>query len=317
MLAALKTALIVVALSLVLPGLSAHCQPTGTRAKVSSDSAKKASSDSPQEIELRSVLITLEQAIASKNAEKIGALFAEDTVFIDQSGDQINGRTALQDRFAQLLKGEAVSVLGLHPERTSFPASNVGLVVGVVSRRHEQDDLPMTRFSMVVVKRGGAWLINELTETVMQTAQTESRLRDLSWLIGDWRVDKTDASAQMNVEWAPGKKFIISKTILNKKGTEPQIDSQVIGWDPQGNRIVSWHFDSNGGFGSGTWTRKPAENQWTVAVDGVGADGSNTSASNVFAQKSADEFVWQSIHRSLDGVAVTDTECLTVRRVTH
>ncbi len=311
-----KAALIVVALGLVLPGLGAHCQTTGKAAKAASKSLKENSpADNQQEIEIRDVLIALEQAINSKNAEKVGVLFAEDSTFIDHAGDETSGRAALQDRFAQLFKGEAVRVLGLHPEKTSFPASNVALVVGVVSRKHDQEDLPATRFSMLMVKHGSHWLINELTETIMQKAQTESHLRDLSWLIGDWQVDKPNASARMNVEWAPGKKFIVSKCILNKNGNDPQTDSQVIGWDPQNNNMVSWHFDSNGGFGSGTWTKRPGENQWTVNVVGVGADGSNTRASNVFTLKTTDEFIWQSTHRSLDGVAVNDTDALEVQRV--
>jgi len=310
-----KAALMVVALGLVLPGLSAHCQTMGKGAKAASESLKKDPPESQQEIEIRDVLIALEKAGGSKDAEKAGSLFAEDTLFIDQSGDETSGRAALRDRFTQLYKNAPLPLRGLHPEKTSFPAPNVALVVGVVSRKYDQDDLPATRFSMLLVKQGGRWLISQVTETVMQSAQTESHLHELSWLIGDWQVDKTDASARMNVEWAPGKKFIICKCILNKNGKDPQIDNQVIGWDPQNNNIVSWHFDSNGGFGSGTWAKRPGENQWTVNVAGVGADGSNTRASNVFTQKSGDAFVWQSIHRSLDGVAVTDTEALTVQRV--
>lgn len=136
----------------------------------------------------------------------------------------------------------------------------------------------------------------------------------MEWLIGQWSTGKSDSSIQLNVEWAPGKKFITSKCILNKVGETPQIDTQVMGWDPQHNSIVSWHFDSNGGYGHGIWSKQSKDNTWTVDVAGVGADGSNTTASNTFSVKTPDEFIWQSVRRSLDGIAIADTEAITVHR---
>lgn len=271
-------------------------------------------SQEQKEIAVRDVLIALEKAFSSKG-EAAGKLFAENALHIDQAGDEIRGRAALQARFDERLK-TSTAAIGIHPESITFPAENVALVVGEVSRKQEEKYLPTTRFSMVMIKTNGAWLINQVTETAMQAAQMESQLQQLDWLIGDWSTGKSDSSADMKVEWSPqGKKFITSKYTLNKSGTSPQVDSHVIGWDPQRRCIVSWHFDSNGGFGTGIWTKQPNENTWTVDIKGVGGDGSNITANNTFSQKSADEFVWQATHRSLDGVSVADTDPLTVRRV--
>ena len=38
--------------------------------------------------------------------------------------------------------------------------------------------------------------------------------------------------------------------------------TQVIGWDPAAGTIRSWMFDSDGGFGEGTWSKK--DNSWIV-----------------------------------------------------
>lgn len=267
-----------------------------------------------QEIAVRNVLIALEKAFSSRG-EGAGMLFAENALHIDQAGDEIRGRAALQARFDEHLK-TSTAAIGIHPESITFPAANVALVVGEVSRKQEEKLLPTTRFSMVMVKANGSWLINQVTETAMQAAQMESQLQQLDWLIGSWSTNKSDSTAELKVEWSPqGKKFITSKYSLTKSGKTPQVDSHVIGWDPQRRCIVSWHFDSNGGFGTGIWSKQPNENTWIVDVTGVGGDGSNISASNTFSLKSADEFVWQSTHRSLDGVALTDTDPLTVRRI--
>ncbi|CAN5461372.1 hypothetical protein BH10CYA1_BH10CYA1_27780 [soil metagenome] len=274
----------------------------------------QSNSQEEQDIAVRNVLIALEKAFSSKG-EGAAMLFAENALHIDQAGDEIRGRTALQARFDEHLK-TSTATIGIHPESITFPALNVALIVGDVSRKQDEKLLPTTRFSMVMVKANGAWLINQVTETAMQAAQMESQLQQLDWLIGNWSTEESESSAQLKVEWSPqGKKFITSKYTLNKSGTTPQIDTHVIGWDPQRRCIVSWHFDSNGGFGTGIWSKQPNENTWTVDVSGVSGDGGTISANNIFSLKSPDQFVWQSTHRSLDGVAVADTDPITVHRI--
>jgi uncharacterized protein (TIGR02246 family) len=276
---------------------------------------KNRGSVAAQDDAVRNVLMNLEKAVGAKNVDAISALFADDVHFIDQAGDELQGQKAIRQRFDTLFKTGSVPVIGIHPQSITFPADNVALVIGEVSRKVNQDHLPASRFSMVLIKKPGGWIIQESTETVIQAAQTANHLHELNWLIGQWSVNNADASAEMNVEWAPGKKFIISKSIIKKTGKSQETDNQVIGWDPQHNTIISWHFDSNGGFGHGIWSRRPDERTWTVNVVGVGADGSNNNATNIFSLKAADEFSWQSIHRSLDGTPVVDTEPFTIHRV--
>jgi hypothetical protein len=309
MLKKLNVVLVIVAFSLCLPTVGACAAEPATKAAAKSDVAAK------QDDMVRGVLIALQNAIASRDVEKTAKLFAEDVIFIDESGEEVRGQKALAERFAELYKSGSLPVVGIHPQSMTFPADSVGLIVGEVSRKLENEHLPLTRFSMVVVKKGTGWVIQEVTETAMKSTQSLSHLQDLSWMIGQWSTEKDDSSAKLVVEWAPAKKFITSRYTLNKRGAEPQVDTQVIGWDPQHNSIVSWHFDANGGFGSGTWTKHPGESKWTVTVAGVSADGGSSVANNVFLLKTTDEFVWQSVNRSLDGVAVDDTPPITVHRV--
>lgn len=310
----LRRGLVMVTLGVSI-GLNLGLAPT--LPATAADSAKKstaATSAQPDDA-VRAVLMGLEAAISSKNIQNASNLFTEDIDFIDESGEEIRGLKALHERFEQRLNDPSAPEVGIHPTSITFPADNVALVIGEVSRKQGQADLPASRFSMVMVKKNNAWAINELHETAMQAAQTENHLQELNWLIGQWSVDRPDVSAQVTTEWAEGKKFLTSKHTVTKTGKQPQVDRQVIGWDPQHNTIISWHFDSNGSFGSGVWTKQPNENKWTVEVAGVGADGSNSTASNVVTVKSPDEVIWQSTHRSLDGTPVGDTEPITMHRV--
>lgn len=266
--------------------------------------------------DIRAALISLEDAFASKNLEKAIGQFAENAIFVDQAGEQTAGRLALQARLEPLFKqSSAIPLMGFQPESIRFPAPGVASVVGIVSRKQGTISLPTTRFTMLMVRQNDAWRISDITETAIQSSRAEDRLADLDWLIGEWRVDKKDVAAQMKVEWAPGRKFILAKTTITKPDKSEQVDTQVIGWDPRNNRIISWHFDSNGGYGTGVWSANAEQNKWNVDVSGTGADGSLTTATNVFTFKKSGEFSWQSVNRSLDDAPVPDTEALMVQRI--
>ena len=56
--------------------------------------------------------------------------------------------------------------------------------------------------------------------------------------------------------------------------------TQVIGWDPAAGTIRSWMFDSDGGFGEGTWSKK--DNSWIVKFNQVLPDGRKASATNIY-----------------------------------
>ncbi len=74
---------------------------------------------------------------------------------------------------------------------------------------------------------------------------------------------------------------------------------QLIGWDPAAKQIRSWVFDSDGGFGQGTWTRK--DNRWSNQQSGVLPDGRKSSSVNIFTYLDDDTFTLQSINRMVDG----------------
>jgi hypothetical protein len=74
---------------------------------------------------------------------------------------------------------------------------------------------------------------------------------------------------------------------------------QIIGWDPVKNQIRSWVFDSDGGFGEGTWVHK--DNRWIIQSTSTLADGGRASATNILTRIDDDTATWQSVNRSVDG----------------
>ncbi len=82
--------------------------------------------------------------------------------------------------------------------------------------------------------------------------------------------------------------------------------TQVIGWDPAAGTIRSWMFDSDGGFGEGTWSKKG--NSWIVKFSQVLPDGRKASATNIYTLIDANTFTWKSIGRKVDGEFLPNVE---------
>ncbi|MFI4874585.1 MAG: DUF4440 domain-containing protein, partial [Blastopirellula sp. JB062] len=87
---------------------------------------------------------------------------------------------------------------------------------------------------------------------------------------------------------------------------------QIIGWDPSVKQIRSWVFDSDGGFGEGTWSKKG--DSWQVQLNGVAPNGSKSSSVNVFTKIDEDAFSWQSVSRVSGGELLPNVDPIVVRR---
>ncbi len=125
-------------------------------------------------------------------------------------------------------------------------------------------------------------------------------MQELAWLVGDWVDDSPDADDAATVTWTKNKTFLTYT--FKVSGGNPGDDlegTQIIGWDPAAGTIRSWMFDSDGGFGEGTWSKHG--DTWVVKFNQVLADGRKASATNVYKMVDGNTFTWKSIGRKLDG----------------
>jgi ketosteroid isomerase-like protein len=251
-------------------------------------------------------------AVSTGDISKLTSLWSEDALLIDDRGDEVQGRAALQERFTGTLGQPGSSSVQLHPEKITFPATKIAAVVGSISRKFKNHSLPTARFSMLLEKNGNAWLVKQVTETPIVETSAFDHLKELEWLIGSWKIEDGNNKARLEIDWGSTRSFIIIKTIRNKDGVE-EVDTQVIGWDPRKKEIVSWHFGNHGGFGYGKWSR--LDESWEVQFVGVGHMGNATRATNIFTQKSPTEFKWQATEQSSDDVPIADGEAITVQKI--
>ncbi len=126
-------------------------------------------------------------------------------------------------------------------------------------------------------------------------------------------VRRKDQGLRIKFEWLADRNFIRNLYTVVKDGKSTLTGGQIIGWDPRLGKIVSWHFDAQGGFGHDVWTKEGAK--WVIHAKGTLRDGSDSDAVNFITQIDANRYTWQSVNRTLDGVQLPDVGPITIERM--
>lgn len=290
-----------------------------TRAGKLAAKPKKAeqSKSADEEAQVKQQLAALKQALAEGDAAKTASMWTEDGTYTSYQGEVFKGNKEILARFTDLMSQEGKPLVYFALEGVKKLAPGAALAEGIVHRMGVPSAFSAeTRFSIVFVKQGGNWLIKSASETPYTAPVSKtSPLSELSWLVGDWAAKGKVGSIMMKVDWAANKNFLICTYFTKQNDGTPIPESrQVIGWDPRSQSPISWHFDARGGFGFGQWNKRSA-NKWLVQASGVDTDGSETEATNVLSIDGKDSFSWQSIDRTINGEALSDTAALQVQRL--
>lgn len=302
-------------------GQKTTANPKATTAAVPA-AAKSAPSPAASETLLaqadeKAIRATADEFVKAFNAadvKAIGALWAPDAEYTDESGQSFQGRAAIEQVYADVFKQHLGAMMTVKIESIRLLGPDVALEKGV-ARVKSPGGLADTaaRYSVVHVKRNGKWTMVFDRDVPFVPASNEEYLKDLEWLIGDWRPQAKELPLRLHVEWMAQRNFIKTTYTVTKDGQSTLTGGQIIGWNPKLGRIVSWHFDAQGGFGEDVWTKDGSN--WVMEATGVLRDGSESTAVNVATPIDANSFTWESIKRTLDGVSLPDTPPVKIVRV--
>jgi|GEM_PF-4244759 len=176
----------------------------------------------------------------------------------------------------------------------------VAVVDGVTRISFSDDAAPQpgreagSRFSAVVVKHDGRWMIESVRETAAPTVvRPRHGLDELDWLVGSWEDVGEGVTASTQCFWSAGKAFLVRTHavtfdapaagravagdgsipgLLSPEAGKSREITEIIGWDPDRGQVRSWLFTSDGRFAEGFWTREG--DHWVVRLEGRGADES-------------------------------------------
>ncbi len=267
------------------------------------------------ETAIRNLTQSYQEAYNQQDAEKIASLWASDATYNNPvTGDFAEGREAIQKlfkgKFAQNSKRRMeVAIKGIE-----FPSANEAIENGIMRMTIPNEPVLQVAFKLDINKQDGKWLVNAIHEIQLQDAPSNfEHLQTLAWLVGKWEDSDDNVQILFDNEWDKYKNFLTQHFQMKIYGQDDIEGKQIIAWDSLNNRIRSWVFDSDGGFGEGTWEK--INKSWYATMHFTLSDGRTASSKNVYTPVDDHSYTFASIEREVDGEILPNMNAVTVNRV--
>jgi uncharacterized protein (TIGR02246 family) len=256
------------------------------------------------------------EAFQKGDAKALAAFWVADGDYTDETGHLYKGRAAIEKAFTGLFAENKGLKLRINSEALRFLTPDVAVEDGVTEVIAPDGSPPSrARYTIVHVKKDGKWRLGSVRDTVFAPTTNYEHLRGLEWAIGDWADDSAKGEvARVSFAWSENQGFIVSNFTTTFKNIAIGGGTQWIGWDPRAKQLRSWTFDTDGGFGEGTWAGE-GKGKWVIKTKMVLQDGKQVVATNVLTRVDADTLAWQSRDRSVDGNVLPDTKEIRMKRV--
>jgi uncharacterized protein (TIGR02246 family) len=248
------------------------------------------------------------------DAKALAALWGPEAVYSNPlSGEQVVGREAIEQQFAAIF----AEVKGVKLEATTdaiqFVSPNVAVEHGTAKVIRPDQEPEVSEYTAVYVKRDGQWLLDRVTEEELPVVTSHyEQLKDLEWMVGSWIDQDDEATVVTQCDWTRNNNFLTRSFTVQIRDRVDMAGMQIIGWDPAANRIRSWVFDSDGGFGEATW--KKQDNRWYIQQSGVLPDGRKSSAVQIITYVDDNTCTLQSVNRTVDGEVLPNVEEVTITK---
>ncbi len=257
---------------------------------------------------IRAAVANLVKAFETGNAPAAGAILTSGAEIIPDDAPPLRGREAIRKAYAEFFAKHPKRKITLESESLRFTSRDTAIEEGHMSVALDGDAPESQRYSMLLVREDGKWLVALIKEWPSE----EADLRDLGWLIGTWEAKRTDVAVRTTYEWF-GNKAFIRATIAAREKEITLSGMQLIGKDPRTGELRSWSFGSDGGIAEGTCTRDG--NAWIFESAGVNEDGEPTSAKNILVRVNDDTITWQPVNLTVGDEHVGDLPPVKVTRV--
>ncbi|QDV15084.1 SnoaL-like domain protein [Rosistilla oblonga] len=276
---------------------------------------KSAAPPTPSEAAIRAESEAFVAAFNKADAKAIAAFWTEEGEYIDASGRQMVGREAIEQDYSEFFAANPNVKIQIAIDSLRFLSDSIAIEDG----RAIVDPLPqgapgVSKYTAVHTKVDGKWLMASVRETWIETPITRQSMADFEWLIGAWVAEEHGNQSESVYSWVADKSFVQrTYTTTHVDGTKTS-GVQLIGWNPVQGRVQSWSFSPDGGHASGLWS--PNERGWTAEMIGMTGDGTPTTSLIRIARLDDNACVWQSVQRTLGGVAIPDTDEVVIKRQT-
>ena len=263
---------------------------------------------------VKDAIVGYVNAVNSRDAGAAASFWSDTGVWIGPDGKEIKGSQAIQQHMTEMFAAGQMPSIELMDVQVRFIAPNVATEEGHVVVTSPNTAPQKASYISIHVKTDKGWKLDSVRETVIaDSTGNYLYLRELEWMIGTWRDQSDEVTVETNCEWTANRNFML-RTFQVKRGEDVEMEgTQVVGWDADRQQIRSWVFDSDGGFGTGFWTKDGTS--WVIDARFQAADGAQGSSVNRFTQLDENRFSYDSVNRVLGGESQDDVEGLVISRV--
>ncbi len=260
----------------------------------------QAQQDAPDdEARIRKNIAAYLEAFRNRDADAMAALWTEDGEYLTPGGELIKGRAALKESFERNFEDNEDVRVELDDPSVRVPSPSVAVEEGTAYVIRPDAAPEVINYVAVHVKEAGEWKLDSLREADAPEPMAADQLQQLSWLLGRWVDQDDDSTVETTCKFTKHGNFITRSFRVSLQGEASLEGTQVIGWDPVKKTFRSWMFDTEGGFGEGTWNQQG--DRWVVRTTQTLTDGSRASAINILQPQEDGSYIWQSTGRDVDG----------------
>ena len=262
---------------------------------------------------IRARVESYQAAYNRHDAAAVAEHWSEDAVYVRETGERVRGRAAIQQVFEDLFAADNQAQLDVTITDLRLISPDVAVEDGKAEITGEGPALEST-YTAVNVKKNGVWYVDTVRETDLPAPPSHyEKLKELSWMIGEWASQEGPATVKAKCDWAKNKNFITRSFSIEVKGQLEISGTQIIGYDGSTGQIKSWMFDSDGGVAEGVWTRKG--NSWSVKMSAVTPEGGQGlgRARDDLRERRGSSLGTRSIANSMARFFPTSTKCASCR----
>lgn len=254
------------------------------------------------------------EAYNRADVDALAAHYAKDATYDMGEGPVISGRDEIRAVLAANLAEDKDTKMSIDIKSIRFTKSRA-IEIGDATLTPVKGD-PMTVGYRAIHTRqpDGKWLIASVgPDVASEDATSAGPLEDLAWMLGSWEDTDDHADLSSTCRWDRSRRFMIRTFVMKEEDRAVLEVTEVIGWDAADRIVRSWVFDSDGGFGQSTWSKRGDE--WIISAKGTLADGGRASAVNMIHRIDDNTYAWSSTHRDVDGQMLPDVSDVKMVRV--
>jgi uncharacterized protein (TIGR02246 family) len=280
---------------------------------------KKAGSvqvQSAQAADEKAIRASAEEFVTAFNkgdAKQIGALWTPDCEYVDETGRIFKGRDAIEKEYAAFFAANP----GLKMETSISSVKIMGGLSAVedgtaIVKNANGVIISQASYTAIHLKDGDTWLMASVRERAIPSLSKRPDFEHLEWLIGDWSAARDSRTLDFRFKWIADKKFIELSYSVRDKDAPARSGIQIIGRDPSSGHVISWTFDSAGGYGQGQW--RLLKKGVVIESRGIMPDGALSASSDIVSRIDGDSFSWQSVNRMVAGQRLNNQEPVLLKR---